>query len=82
MIEMYWSAQFAGHSQRFDDLPRKLNTDRGPVETWFTFSYSRILDPQGEIAVVFIFTNETTQCVLTDAPWKATATARSPRPML
>jgi PAS domain S-box-containing protein len=58
---------FAGRSQRFTDLPWKLDTDRGPAETWFTFSYSRILDPRGDIAGLFVFTNETTERVLADA---------------
>ena len=57
---------FAGHRQRFTDLPWKLGTDRGPAETWFTFSYSRILDPMGEVAGLFVFTNETTGRVLAD----------------
>ncbi|TXC72756.1 PAS domain S-box protein [Sphingomonas ginsenosidivorax] len=58
---------FAGRSQRFTDLPWRLDTDRGAADTWFTFSYSRILDPQGAIAGLFIFTNETTERVLADA---------------
>ncbi|WP_242153217.1 PAS domain-containing sensor histidine kinase [Sphingomonas sp. BAUL-RG-20F-R05-02] len=58
---------FAGRSQRFVDLPWKLDTDRGPADTWFTFSYSRVLDPSGEIVGLFVFTNETTERVLTDA---------------
>ena len=58
---------FAGHSKRFKDLPWKLDTDRGPADTWFTFSYSRVLDPQGEVAGLFILTNETTERVLADA---------------
>jgi PAS domain S-box-containing protein len=58
---------FAGRSQRFNDLPWKLDTDRGPADSWFTFSYSRVLDPRGEIAGLFIFTNETTERVLADA---------------
>ena len=58
---------FAGRSQRFVDLPWKLGTDRGAADTWFTFSYSRVLDPQGEIAGLFVFTNETTERVLADA---------------
>jgi PAS domain S-box-containing protein len=58
---------FNGHSQRFTDLPWKLDTDRGEADTWFTFSYSRILDGDGEIAGLFIFTNETTARVLADA---------------
>ncbi|WP_174297032.1 hybrid sensor histidine kinase/response regulator [Sphingomonas bacterium] len=57
---------FAGRSQRFNDLPWKLDTDRGVEDTWFTFSYSRILDPRGEVAGLFIFTNETTARVLAD----------------
>ena len=58
---------FAGRAQRFDDLPWKLDTDRGPADTWFTFSYSRILGADGAVAGLFIFTNETTQRVLADA---------------
>ena len=58
---------FAGRSRRFTDLPWKLGTDRGPANTWFTFSYSRVLDPFGEVAGLFVFTNETTERVLADA---------------
>lgn len=58
---------FEGKSQRFTDLPWKLATDRGPADTWFTFSYSRILDAEGEVAGLFILTNETTDRVLGDA---------------
>jgi PAS domain S-box-containing protein len=58
---------FAGRSQRFTDLPWKLDTDRGRADTWFTFSYSRILDAEGAIAGLFILTNETTDRVLGDA---------------
>ena len=56
----------AGQSRRFTDLPWKLATDRGAADTWFSFSYSRILDAEGEIAGLFIFTNETTARVLAD----------------
>ena len=61
------AAALAGNSQRFNDLPWKLGTDRGPADTWFTFSYSRILGPDGAVAGLFIFTNETTAKVLADA---------------
>ena len=57
---------FAGRSQHYEDLPWKLATDRGRADTWFSFSYSRILDPEGEVAGLFIFTNETTNRVLAD----------------
>ena len=57
----------AGDSERFDDLPWKLATDRGPADTWWTFSYSRVLDAEGEVAGLFVFTNETTARVLGDA---------------
>jgi PAS domain S-box-containing protein len=60
-------AAFAGEAKRFTDLPWKLATDRGAADTWWTFSYSRVLAPDGEIAGLFIFTNETTQRVLADA---------------
>ena len=58
---------FAGQSQRFTDLPWKLGTDRGSADTWFSFSYSRVLDPQGDVAGLLIYTTETTQRVLGDA---------------
>lgn len=61
---------FAGQSQRFNDLPWNLDTDRGAADTWFTFSYSRVLDADGEIAGLFVFTNETTARVLADAALK------------
>ena len=57
---------FAGCSRRFDDLPWKLATDRGGADTWFTFSYSRVLDGAGGVAGLFVFTNETTARVLGD----------------
>jgi len=56
----------AGRSQRFNDLHWKLSTDRGMADTWWTFSYSRILGADGEVAGLFIFTNETTAKVLAD----------------
>ncbi len=59
-------AAFAGERQRFVDLPWKLDTDRGARDTWWTFSYSRVLDASGAIAGLFIFTNETTDRVLSD----------------
>ena len=58
---------FQGKAQRFTDLPWKLDTDRGRADTWFTFSYSRVLGLDGEIAGLFILTNETTERVLADA---------------
>ena len=62
---------FSGRSQHYDDLPWKLATDRGRADTWFSFSYSRILDPGGEVAGLFIFTNETTDRVLADEALRA-----------
>ncbi|MFB0491725.1 PAS domain S-box-containing protein [Methylobacterium sp. OAE515] len=57
---------FAGRSRRFDNLPWKLGTDRGPAETWFSFSYSRVLDGEGRVTGLFVLTNETTARVLAD----------------
>ncbi len=57
----------AGRSKRFVDLPWKLDIDRGRADTWWTFSYSRVLDAAGTVAGLFIFTNETTDRVLGDA---------------
>ena len=62
---------FAGRSQHYDDLPWKLATDRGRADTWFSFSYSRILSSEGEVAGLFIFTNETTDRVLADEALRA-----------
>ncbi len=58
---------FAGRSRRFIDLPWKLDTDRGVADTWWTFSYSRVLNAEGGVDGLFIFTNETTDRVLSDA---------------
>ena len=57
---------FEGRSRHFVDLPWKLGTDRGARDTWWSFSYSRVLDADGGIAGLFIFTNETTSRVLAD----------------
>ena len=57
----------AGRPERFVDLPWKLDTDRGAADTWWTFSYSRVLDPDGDVAGLFILTSETTDRVLGDA---------------
>jgi PAS domain S-box-containing protein len=56
-----------GRSKRFIDLPWKLDTDRGQADTFWTFSYSRVLDADGAPAGLFIFTNETTDRVQSDA---------------
>ena len=58
---------FAGRSRRFEDLPWKLATDRGEADTWWSFSYSRVLDGEGRIAGLFIFTTETTKRVRAEA---------------
>ena len=63
---------FAGRSRRFEDLPWKLDTDRGGAETWFTFSYSRVLDAGGGVAGLFVLTNETTARVLGEAARRET----------
>lgn len=63
-------AAFAGNSPRYVDVPWKLDIDRGAADTWWSFSYSRILDRRGDIAGLFIFTNETTARVLSDAALK------------
>ncbi|WP_235514982.1 ATP-binding protein [Sphingomonas sp. Leaf25] len=64
------AAAYAGTSPRYVDVPWKLDTDRGAADTWWSFSYSRILDRDGAIAGLFIFTNETTSRVLSDAALK------------
>jgi PAS domain S-box-containing protein len=57
---------FMGRSRRFTNLPWKLDTDRGRAETWFSFSYSRVLDAAGDVAGLFILTTETTEQVLAE----------------
>ena len=57
---------FMGRSRRFTNLPWKLDTDRGRSETWFSFSYSRVLDAAGDVAGLFILTTETTEQVLAE----------------
>ena len=57
---------FAGRSRRFNDVPWKLDTDRGVAETWWSYSYSRVLDAGGAVAGLFILTSETTARVLAD----------------
>ncbi len=64
------AAALAGNSTRYIDLPWKLATDRGAEDTWWSFSYSRVLDRDGGVAGLFIFTNETTGRVLADAALK------------
>lgn len=66
---------FAGRSRRFNDLPWKLNTDRGAAQCWFTFSYSRVLHATGTIAGLFIFVNETTERVLADEALRSSEAA-------
>ncbi|MGV7032290.1 PAS domain-containing protein [Methylobacterium symbioticum] len=56
----------AGRSRRFQDLPWTLGTDRGAAETWWSFSYSRVLDADGLVAGLFILTSETTERVLAE----------------
>ncbi|MCJ2118025.1 ATP-binding protein [Methylobacterium sp. J-001] len=60
-------AAMDGRPERFIDLPWRLDTDRGAQDTWWTFSYSRVLDADGKVAGLFILTNETTGRVLADA---------------
>ncbi len=61
---------FHGRPKHFVDLPWKLDSDRGAPDTWWSFPYSRVLDSKGEVAGLFIFTNETTGRVLSDAATK------------
>jgi PAS domain S-box-containing protein len=63
-------AAMAGRPERFVDLLWQLDTDRGARETWWSFSYSRVLDAEGRVAGLFILTNETTGRVLADAALK------------
>ncbi|MCJ2020385.1 ATP-binding protein [Methylobacterium sp. E-065] len=59
-------AALAGRPERFVDLPWQLDTDRGARETWWSFSYSRVLDAAGDVVGLFILTSETTGRVLAD----------------
>jgi PAS domain S-box-containing protein len=52
---------FAGRAVHYDDLPWKLARYGREEDTWFSFSYSRVLDGDGGVAGLLVFTNETTQ---------------------
>ncbi|MGY2053014.1 PAS domain-containing protein [Methylobacterium sp. JK268] len=60
------AAALAGRAERFVDLPWRLDTDRGAAQTYWSFSYSRVLDGEGRVAGLFILTNETTERVETE----------------
>ena len=67
-IEPLMQQALRGESPYFENLP--LRTQRGPAaraeDTWFTFSYSPVLDDGGAIAGVFCACIETTKTVLTE----------------
>lgn len=67
----------AGRTQRFVDLPWKLDTDRGEAHTFWSFSYSRVLDGEGKVAGLCIFTNETTARVHADSALRESQTQLS-----
>ncbi|HZH10383.1 MAG TPA: PAS domain-containing protein [Microvirga sp.] len=64
VIEPVIDAAFAGQESFFEDLEVTLHRPGFPERAWFTFSYSPILDDQGEIPGVLCVCVETTASVL------------------
>ena len=54
----------AGEPSRYDDLPLTMARHGEPEQTWWSFSYSPLLDEAGVIVGMFCITNETTARVL------------------
>ncbi|WP_249522168.1 SpoIIE family protein phosphatase [Modestobacter marinus] len=54
----------AGESTYSEDLPLTMSRDGFPEETYFTFSYSPVLEPGGQVAGLLDTAVETTQRVL------------------
>ncbi|HEY8579809.1 MAG TPA: PAS domain S-box protein [Beijerinckiaceae bacterium] len=52
-----------GEASYFEDLPLTLRRHGGPEATWFSFSYSPILDEAGGVGGVLCTVHETTQRV-------------------
>ncbi|MCJ2125753.1 PAS domain-containing protein [Methylobacterium sp. J-077] len=67
MVELALS----GTASRFDDLPLTMARHGIEEETWWSFSYSPLLDEFGEVVGLFCVTNETTQRVLSERALKA-----------
>ena len=66
-VEPLMQQALRGESPYFENLP--LRPERGPAgaeDTWFTFSYSPILDESGAIAGVFCACIETTKSVVSE----------------
>ena len=59
-------AAMAGHATYREDLPLVMNRKGYDEQTWFTFSYSPLLDESGQVAGMFCAVSETTQKVLAE----------------
>lgn len=57
-------AALAGQSVFQKDLPLVMNRKGFPEQTWFTFSYSPVLDDDGRVGGMFCAVTETTQTVI------------------
>lgn len=55
-----------GQSQRFVDMPLDLSRKGLPEESWWTFTYSPVLDAGGSIAGLLCVTGETTDRILAE----------------
>ena len=53
----------AGHPQRFKDIPILLERHGDPVQTWWSFSLSRLNDDTGQASGVLCVAQETTEHV-------------------
>jgi len=59
-------AAMAGQALYREDLPLVMNRKGYDEQTWFTFSYSPVLDESGQVAGMFCAVSETTQRVLAE----------------
>ncbi|HEX8030703.1 MAG TPA: PAS domain-containing protein, partial [Vicinamibacterales bacterium] len=59
-------AALAGHATYHEDLPLLMNRKGYDEQTWFTFSYSPVLDESGKVAGMFCACSETTRKILSE----------------
>lgn len=65
-IEPLVTATLAGESRTMTDMPLDLRRQGVPEESWWTFTYSPVLDNDGKIAGLLCITGETTARVVAE----------------
>jgi PAS domain S-box-containing protein len=68
------AAAFAGEAQRFEDMPFTLASSVQAF-SWFTFSYTPVVDDEGEVAGLYNLVTETTDKVLAEQRMEASKQA-------